>query len=345
MSAQLKTATRPRSPWQRLYGSAHRVRSHWFARRARRLSRPVISIGNLHWGGAGKTPMVAAVARHLTDQGLRTTILSRGYGRRSKGVQVVSTGEGPLLGPLVAGDEPVLLAGELPGVAVVVGADRYRAGLQALDHLDPSPEVFLLDDGFSHLGLFRDIDLIVFPATDPLAGGRLLPTGRLREPLASVDRADAAVLMGADREGAESLGDGLRSFGFEGPAFACSIEVQPARLTTGELLPPGSRVLAIAAIARPERFVEAARREGFRIAEVLTFKDHHHYPSRSLRRIERTYQQTACEVVLTTSKDRIKLLGRLDLPLAELPIRAHPDDSLWDWLDRRLDQQIVELGA
>lgn len=345
MSVHLKAPAPPGSPWQRFYGLAHRMRSHWFAKRARRLNRPVISVGNLHWGGAGKTPMVAAVARHLTGRGLRPAILSRGYGRRSKGVQVVSTGEGPLLGPLVAGDEPVLLAGELPGVAVVVGADRYRAGIQALEHLDPAPEVFLLDDGFSHLRLFRDIDLIVFPAADPLAGGRLLPTGRLREPLASTDRADAAVLMGADRVAAESLGEVLRPFGFEGPVFACSIEAQPARLTTGDLLPPGSRVLAVAAIARPERFVEAARKAGCRIAEVLTFSDHHDYPSRSLRRIEKVYRQSASEFVLTTSKDRVKLLGRLDLPLAELPIRAHPDASLWGWLDKRLEQQIVELDA
>ena len=344
MTNPIKAPTHPRSPWQRLYGAAHHARWQWFARRAARLARPVISVGNLHWGGAGKTPMVAAVARHLSARGLHTAILSRGYGRRSKGVRVVSTGEGPLLGPLVAGDEPVLLAGELPGVAVVVGEDRYRAGLQALEHLDPAPDVFLLDDGFSHLGLFRDIDLIVFPAADPLAGGRLLPTGRLREPLASVDRADAAILIGADRAAAESLGEVLEPFGLEGPVFACSIDTQPARLVTGELLETGTRVLTVAAIARPERFVEAARKAGFRIAETLTFPDHHSYPRRSLRRIERAFRKTASDAVLTTSKDRVKLLGRLDLPLAELPIRANPEDSLWSWLDKRLEQQIVELG-
>ena len=305
----------------------------------------MISIGNLHWGGAGKTPMVAAVARHLRERDLRTAILSRGYGRDSKGIQVVSTGEGPLLGPLVAGDEPVLPAGELPGVAVVVGEDRYRAGVLALEHLDPPPAVFILDDGFSHLRLFRDIDLVVFPKADPLAGGRLLPSGRLREPLASLDRVDAAVLMGGDRAEAEALEDLLRDFGFEGPTFASAIETLPARTVTGDSLPTGTRVLAVSAIARPERFIEAVRREGFRIADILTFKDHHSYPERSLRRIEKIYRRTASEAVLTTSKDRVKLLGRLDLPLAELPIRAHPEDSLWDWLDKRLEQQIAEIAS
>ncbi len=345
MTGPGRVPTPPRSPWQRLYGAVHRTRWRWYAGRARRLARPVISVGNLHWGGAGKTPMVAAVAQHLSNRGKRVTILSRGYGRRSTGVQVVSTGEGPLLGPLVAGDEPVLLAGELPGVGVVVGEDRFQAGTLALQHLEPPPEVFLLDDGFSHLGLFRDIDVVVFPANDPLAGGRLLPSGRLREPLASLDRADAAVLMGAEPAEAKFLAGVLRPFGFQGSMFACSIEARPARLVNGDLVEPGVRVLAVAAIAHPYRLVDAARQQGFRIADVLTFGDHHGYPSRSLQKIEKVYRRTAAEVVLTTSKDRVKLLGRLHLPLAELPIRAHPEASLWRWLDKRLEQQIAEMES
>ena len=335
----------PGSPWQWLYTAAHRARWRWYATRARRLERPVISVGNLHWGGAGKTPLVAAVARQLTASGRRTAILSRGYGRQGKDPRVVSTGDGPMLGPRVAGDEPVLLAGELPGVAVVVGADRYRAGRLALEHLDPPPEVLLLDDGFSHLGLFRDIDLLAFPHHDPLARGRLLPGGRLREPLAAMSRADAAVWMEASGEEARQLGDALAAVGFDGPMFGCTIEPQAARLTSGEPLAPGTRVLTVAAIARPQRFETAAREAGFRIAEVLTFADHHPYPERSLKRIRRQFRRTAAEAVLTTSKDRVKLLGRLDLPLAELPIVAQPEPALWGWLDRRLEQQIAELEA
>ncbi|HSL81520.1 MAG TPA: tetraacyldisaccharide 4'-kinase, partial [Thermoanaerobaculia bacterium] len=158
----------PRSLWQRLYGAAHRARRRYWAGRAARLPRPVVSVGNLHWGGAGKTPLAAAVAAHLRDRpdaGLRVAVLSRGHGRSEPGrVRTVSTGEGPLLGPAAAGDEPVLLAGELPGVAVVVGADRHAAGRHALAHLDPPPDVFVLDDGFSHVRLARDVDLLAFPA-------------------------------------------------------------------------------------------------------------------------------------------------------------------------------------
>jgi len=339
------TAKPPRSPWQLLYGAAHRLRWHWYVRRAKRLPRPVISVGNLHWGGTGKTPVVAAIARHLTHRGLRTAILSRGYGRQDNRVRVVSTGEGPLLGPLVAGDEPVLLAGELPGVAVVVGRDRYEAGRHALERLNPAPQVFLLDDGFSHLGLFRDIDLVVFPSDDPLAGGRLLPGGRLREPLAAMERADAALMVATQDTVAQQLEEALRPFGFAGPSFACGLQTLPAQMAEGGALSPGSRVLLVAAIARPERFVAAVRQTDFLIAEVLTFPDHHSYPDSSLDQIRKAWEGSQADAVLTTSKDRVKLLRRLDLPLAELPLRAQPVDAFWAWLSRRLDQQMAESRA
>ncbi|HEX6865064.1 MAG TPA: tetraacyldisaccharide 4'-kinase, partial [Thermoanaerobaculia bacterium] len=139
----MKSPAVPASPWQLFYGGAHRLRQRWYSTRAQRLPRPVISVGNLHWGGSGKTPLTAALAAHLRDRGRAVCILSRGYKGQGEGVRVVSTGEGPLLGPLVAGDEPVLLAGALPGVSVVVGPERYRAGLQALERLPVPPDLFL----------------------------------------------------------------------------------------------------------------------------------------------------------------------------------------------------------
>src|SRR3954468_1013700 len=120
----MKAPSPPKSPSQIFYGSVHFLQRRWYRKRAHHLPRPVISVGNLHWGGSGKTPLVAALAAHLRDRGLAVCILSRGYGSRGQGVRLVSAGQGPLLDPLVAGDEPVLLASELPGVAVVVGPDR-----------------------------------------------------------------------------------------------------------------------------------------------------------------------------------------------------------------------------
>ena len=327
-----------------LYGAVHSLRWRWYARRSKRLPRPVVSVGNLHWGGTGKTPLVASIAGHLRDRGLHTAILSRGYRSRGRGVRLVSTGEGPLLGPKVAGDEPVLLAGLLPGVSVVVGPDRFEAGRHALERLEPPPEVFILDDGFSHLGLFRDIDLLAFPSDDPFAGGRLLPGGRLREPLSAARRADAVVLTGETEMSGGEIAEALRGFGFEGPGFSAPTRVEAPRLAAGGAPPDGSRVLLVAAIARPRRFLEAARRFELEITETLTFPDHHDYPSSSLTSIEEAFEDSGADIVLTTTKDEVKLLGRLDIPLASLPVRAEPEDSFWSWLDRRLDQQIAAIG-
>jgi tetraacyldisaccharide 4'-kinase len=335
----MKAPPPPTSPWQLLYGGAHRLRHRWYRSRARRLPRPVVSVGNLHWGGTGKTPLVAAIAAHLRDCGLAVCILSRGYGSRGRGVRVVSTGGGPLLAPLVAGDEPVLLAAELPGVAVVVGPDRWHAGHQALHRLPAPPDLFLLDDGFSHLALHRDLDLVAFPAADPFAGGRLLPSGRLREPLSSIARADAVLLTGAGpADGGRKLAEALRPYGFTGPGFASPTHPGRPRWIDAHAveLPPGTRVFLVSAIARPEGFAAAAREADLDVAGELHFPDHHAYPAPSVQKIEEAFRASRAEAVLTTAKDRVKLAGRLDLPLAELPIRAEPEAAFWDWLEGRI---------
>ena len=329
----------PRSPWQLLYGGAHRLRERWWRRRARALPRPVVSVGNLSWGGAGKTPLVAALAAHLCDRGHRVAVLSRGYRRRGRGVVLVSTwSEGPLVGPLLAGDEPVLLAGELAGVAVVVGADRFRAGRAALERLSPAPDLFVLDDGFSHLALARDLDLLALPATDPWAGGRLPPGGRLREPLAAAHRAHAVLLtgLGATPEAAREVGRALSRFGFGGPAFAAPTRAGEARLPGGRPLAAGARLLLVSGIMRPAAFREAALAQGLTVAGECAFPDHHAYPQPSLSRIEAAFRTARADAVLATGKDAVKLHGRLGLPLAELPIRAEPEPGFWPWLEERL---------
>lgn len=332
----------PISPWQLFYGGAHRLRRRWYQSRAGHLPRPVVSIGNLHWGGAGKTPLTAAVAAHLRDRGLAVCILSRGYGSRGEGVRVVSSGDGPVLGPLVAGDEPVLLAGELPGVAVVVSPDRHRAGLQALERLPNPPDLFLLDDGFSHLALHRDLDLLAFPAADPFGNGRLFPSGRLREPLASASRAHAILLTGAASPGdGNALAEALRPHGFTGPGFSCPTRTGQARWPGGrgaaDPLPGGTRVFLVSAIARPDNFTAAAREQGLEITGELRFPDHHPYPDASLARIDTAFRASGAAAVLTTAKDRVKLQGRVSVPLAELPLRAEPEPAFWSWLDPQVD--------
>lgn len=333
----LEAPSTPRSPWQRFYGAAHAQRRRYWASRSERLPRPTLSIGNLGWGGGGKTPLTAAVAAHLRDSGHRVAVLSRGYRSRGDGVRLVSRGEGAELDPAEAGDEPVLLADQLPGVAVVVHPRRLQAGRAALELLDPAPDLFLLDDGFSHLRLARDLDLLAFPSADPFAGGRLPPSGRLREPLASCRHADAVLLTGsADLAAGAQLAEALRPHGFAGPGFASRSQLGPATRLDGAAVRPGLRILAVSGIARPLSFEQSLVSEGFELAGTLQFADHHDYPAASLEKIRRTFARSGAEVVMVTSKDRVKLAGRLDLPLAELPLRAEPEAAFFDWLDRRL---------
>ncbi len=345
MTAPLEVPARSWSPWQWFYGGAHTARQAWFSRRAKRLPRPVISVGNLHWGGGGKTPMVAAIAAHLRDAGRRVSILTRGYGSKGEGVRILSRGEGPLLGPKLAGDEPVLLAGQLPGVSVIVCPDRFLAGQHALERLEPAPEIFLLDDGFSHLALHRDLDLLVFPASDPFGGGKLAPSGRLREPLRSAGRADAVLLTGAPDHTSNlggQLATTLRPYGFEGPGFASqTLSGEPQLATQGEIR-PGCRVLVVAGIARPATFFETVSRLDFEIAERLEFSDHHAYPKASLEKIRDAYRRHSADLVLTTGKDRVKLQSRLELPLADVPIHADPDASFFRWLDEALGKVHID---
>ncbi len=353
MTITIETPPRSWSPWQWLYAGGHRLRYAALHRRARHLPRPVLSVGNLHWGGGGKTPLVAAIAGHLRDAGMAVAILTRGYGGKGEGVRILSRGEGPLLGPRIAGDEPVLLAGQLPGVSIVVCPNRHHAGSNAMHRLDPPPDVFLLDDGFSHLALHRDLDLLAFPAADPFGGGRLAPGGRLREPLSAVRRAGAVLLTGtgddaatgahptesAGRDGAggEQLAAALRPWGYTGPGFASrTVAEEPRMIGHGELS-PGAKAVVVSGIARPRSFLATVRRAGFEIVEHLDFQDHHPYPAASIGKITGAFQRHGAELVLTTGKDRVKLQGRLDIPLAEIPIRAEPEAGFFEWLDQRLE--------
>jgi tetraacyldisaccharide 4'-kinase len=277
----------------------------------RRLRRPVISIGNLSVGGSGKTPVVQALAGWLRDEGFRPSILSRGYGREDSvdGVVVVSDGTRLCADVARAGDEPMMLARRLAGVAVVVSPDRYLAGVLAEHTL--GCDVHVLDDGFQHLRLARDLDLVIVGPEDA-AHPSVLPAGRLREPLEALRHADALLWSGAGepREMASRLG--------AGEAFALlrtpgPIESEPF-CPAGP--PPGARVIVLAAIARPERFVQEVRDSGFDVAETVLFRDHHRFTGRDLSRIADRVRTTGAGGVLTTEKDMVRLLRWRPLPFA-----------------------------
>ncbi len=258
-----------------VYGAAAARRRRGYAAdpaRRRRLDRPVVSVGNLRVGGTGKTPIVAHVVRLLAERGERPGVLSRGYARTAPadGVTVVSDRTGVLAGVAAAGDEPLMLAERLPGVPVLVAESRYLAGRLAERRFDVT--VHVLDDGFQHHELARDLDLLVIGEEDLI--DRPLPAGRLREPVSAAAAADAVLVPGGDEAAAERVG---RTLGVPAAFRVLGSLGRPRTIRGGEpvVVPPGARVFAVAGIAGPDRFFADLRAAGWEIVGNLTFRDHH----------------------------------------------------------------------
>ena len=336
-----------RNPWVGAWIAAHRARRRWYSKRAKHLPRPVISVGNLHWGGTGKTPIVAALARHLSTPACRVCILSRGYGRQSRGPLVVSQGKGPIVDVQAAGDEPFVHALELPDVDVVVAEDRFEGGRVALEQLATPPSLFILDDAFSHLSLYRDLDLLVLPAADPWGGGQLPPGGRLREPLEASARADAILLSGsaASADLAAQIPRELAPFGFRGPAFSSTTRPGPVLTAAEEPISKNTPLLLVTGIARGHRVLESARSHDLRIVDHLEFPDHYSYPTRGLERIRRRLVSSGAEWVLTTAKDRAKLQGHLVPEPLVLPLHTRIEESFYPWIEGNLASLSVPLNS
>ena len=312
------------------------MRRAWYARpgRRRRLHHRVISVGNLSLGGSGKTPVVAALARLLRARGERPVILTRGYGRRdtTEGVLVVSDGTRVLEPVTRSGDEPQLLARTLRDVPVLVSADRYMAGLFAEQHLGAT--VSLLDDGFQHLQLERDVDLLLVSPAD--LQERVLPAGRLREPLDAAQFADAVLVAGTDDDVASVAAALGRSNAFRVVQNYWRVQKAPPNTErVGAVLSdPAARVVAFAGIARPERFFNALRSLGYDVARELTFRDHHWYTPRDLETIRAAARDTNASLIVTTEKDAV----RCDMDVAVLPmtVTIEPAAAFESWLMGRL---------
>lgn len=308
------------SPFSHLYGWIHEARarlyhSGWLT--SHRLPHPVVSVGNLTFGGTGKTPFVEFLARRLRFEGWRPAILSRGYGRASRGVVVVSEGAGPLVDAVLGGDEPVALARRLPGVLVVVAEHRVEAARIA-DLLGAN--LFILDDGFQHLAVHRDVNLLLLDAGDPFGGGRLPPRGRLREPLSAIERADAIVFTRVDRTPPAPTAVRLVSVrNPEAPIFTARIRPTGLWDENGAPVPPDAleprRLLSVSGIANPDSFAATLAELDLAPEESLHFRDHRRYTTRDLERIDSAADRTGSSWVVTTEKDAVKLSGRLRVPL------------------------------
>jgi tetraacyldisaccharide 4'-kinase len=296
-----------RNPLSATYGGIVAARNALYERRWLRihaLRGPVISVGNLSAGGSGKTPFVILLGEFLKGRGIRFDVLSRGYGRKSRGVLLVDPGGLPQ----EFGDEPLLIARRLQ-VPVVVGEDRYDAGRFAEGRF--GPQIHLLDDGFQHRGLTRDFDIVLVTPED--ARDRLLPAGRLREPLRSLRRADVVVL---------TSGATAESFPLEG-----KMVWRVRRGILAQNVRP--RPVAFCGIARPQRFLLQLKAAGVDpVAEAL-FRDHHAYTENDVRDLLELAKRSDAGGFVTTEKDAVNLGGYLGAltPLAVVQVKMELADA------------------
>jgi tetraacyldisaccharide 4'-kinase len=331
------TLGRPFSP---LYSLAMRLREAGYRRgifKSYQMDVPVISVGNLTMGGSGKTPMVQYLARLLQSQGFRPAIISRGYGGRAKGkINLVSDGSTLFLDAQLAGDEPRMLAETLPGVSVLTGIVRRLPAQQAVDM---GADVLLLDDGFQHLPIRRDINLVLFH-TDRLAGNsRVFPGGDLREPVVALHRASHFVLTGTrpdNQERADRFADLLRvkfpriSVYCTGYEFDCLVELASSGMIRPVATEPiaSARYFGFCGIAHPESFRQSLAGQRGEIAGFLALDDHQRYTTTRVEKLMSEAKRVGATCLLTTEKDLVKLatLARCSpLPLYALRMRVAAD--------------------
>ncbi len=342
---------RPISP---LYSLLMRARARAYASgmfSSFRVPGPVISIGNLSMGGTGKTPHVIHLSEMLLHHGLRPAIVSRGYGGKAgKGPLVVSKGSGPLVDPGLGGDEPVMMAQRLEGVMVVVGSDRVAGAEYALSHL--GADVIVLDDGFQHLRLQRDLDIVLLPATNPFGNRRIFPGGDLREPISALGRASCILITRADTLTAKDhqalLGE-LREHVHGKPIFFSKNKVtrvwslrEGPEAGSARTKIQDKPLFAFCGLGTPESFLATLKSTGAEVTGYMWFQDHHIYNEKDLQKLTRDAERTGAKILVTTTKDAVKLeRGLLDncfMDILVVDISPEVDKGLWDLVLKTVEE-------
>jgi len=293
-----------------------------------RLPCKVISVGNLTTGGTGKTPAVIFFAKWLQSKGYKAAVLSRGYGRKSKGLQLVTDGKSPARPWEKYGDEPTLMSLALNDVPIVVDEQRVRGGLFLCQKFNP--DFIILDDGFQHRGLRRDLDIVLINSLDSRAEHKLLPYGLLREPWIHLRRAD---LMYFTKTNLKKPSTYLRSKarGAKIPFYASNMKSGSALIgLKGNSLPlstvAGQDVLALSAVADSKSFLNTIQAAGFKVLNSFDYTDHHIYDQTDMNKLVKKFNKSGASLVITTEKDLVKLqnLNLSGIPLYALPIQFSP---------------------
>ena len=325
------------------YGGVVRARGLFYTlglKRPKRLSCPVISVGNITVGGTGKTPLVMALAKGLMERKIPVAILSRGYkGKKSSG-SLVSDGQMTLLSPEESGDEPFLMAKSLKGIPVLVGKDRFVTGRMALQRF--GVRGLLLDDGYQHLQLHRDLNILLIDSHIGFGDHHLLPRGILREPLSHLRRAHLFLLTKVeDPEECQSLEAKLREIHPSSPIFHSHYEPLGLMGPLGEWEQlhslKGKKVLVFSGIAHPNYFSSLLKKCGMEIVKKVIFPDHHLYTPNDLASLEK--QGRGTDGFVTTEKDMVKLM-RFDIH--RLPIRALCIE-VRIWKEEEFYQRVMEI--
>jgi len=331
MSAQAKPRSAAWAIPAFAYGAAIRARNAWYDRpgAARRAAIPVISIGNLTAGGTGKTPLVHWLAERIREWDVVPAVVSRGYGGTAgPGPLVVSTGEGPRVNARTSGDEPHQLARALQGVIVIVGADRVEGARAAAE---AGAGAIILDDGFQHRRLARDLDVVLLDARAPFDGGHLLPWGWLREPAAALRRAHVVVLTRVrDGDFAKEAFEAVRATGFSGTVVRAGHRISGFHDAAGVAAKTPARAFAFCGIGDPELFRRDLEGTGAVVAGFRGFRDHHPYSVATWEGLVVEAKALGVPLV-TTDKDFSRLAAATGAALSTAPLLvARMATVVWD---------------
>lgn len=320
-------------PWSWLYGVIVRIRNYCYdigLFNQKKLPCAVISIGNIVVGGTGKTPTVTTIAKLIHSSGLKTSVLLRGY-KRKKGeeIVIVSDGKDILCSRDESGDEANMLSHQLSDIPIIVGKNRYHAGETAINKF--SSEVLILDDGFQHRQLERNLNILTIDTTQPYGTGALLPIGTLREPMSSIKRADIIILTRTDATGnditeirtqLDRLAPNtpiLESIHKPTSLYRLNSKDNQTKNPLNEL--KNRRLLAVCAIGNPNAFVTTLEHQDPKSIDLVAFPDHHVYSESDIQHIKRQMAQCNAEWIITTQKDEQKLADHnTDLPIFVLAI-------------------------